>query len=131
MIFILMPFTVLGCVHAGIPYVVIKSLVEKKFKRPVFWSSTKMVAAIFSVLFLNLPLLFFVPQWLPFSYWVNFSMVAVYFLSIGCFAGIALSAKSHLEKLIRMRKVSKLNLEPAHKKHADLLEKIQEVLKDL
>jgi hypothetical protein len=42
-----------------------------------------------------------------------------------------LAAKSHIEKLVRMRKVSKLNLESLHQKHADLLKKIQDVLTDL
>ncbi len=130
-IVLLFPFILLGLIHAGIPYFVIKSWVEKKFKRPVFWSSTKMVAAIFSVLFLNLPLLFIVPQWLPFNCALNLTVVVVYFLCIGLFAGIALAAKSHIEKMVRMRKVSKLDLEYLHQEHADLLKKIQDVLTDL
>src|SRR5690606_11998715 len=43
MMIILFPFTILGLVHCGLPYILIKKFVEKSFKRKVFWGSVKLL----------------------------------------------------------------------------------------
>jgi drug/metabolite transporter (DMT)-like permease len=37
-----LPFFLIGLVHVAIPHIIVKRFVESKFKRKVFWSSTKM-----------------------------------------------------------------------------------------
>ena len=44
---ILLPFAILGILHAGIPYILVKKLVEKRFKRDVFWASVKLILVFF------------------------------------------------------------------------------------
>jgi hypothetical protein len=54
---VLAPFAVLGAIHCGICYWLVKRFVEKSFKRPVFWSSTKLFLCMIAIGFLNLPVI--------------------------------------------------------------------------
>lgn len=77
-------FMILGIIHCGIPYLLTKRFVEKKFKRPVFWGSVKMVVGMLIMGIMNLPVIFLF-HWLIYpNWWVAIS----YFLIIGFF-GIA------------------------------------------
>lgn len=75
----LLPFAILGCIHAYIPTMLVKRFAEKTFKRKVFWCSTKMVLTMVFMGIFNLPLLFVFPGILGVQFWYIFT----YYLSIG------------------------------------------------
>lgn len=68
-----LPFALLGFVHAGLLYLLVKWFVEKQFERPVFWGSTKLLLLLTFVGLCNIPVIF---------------LIANYFSSLG--AGSAL-----------------------------------------
>ncbi|MFM7596359.1 MAG: 1-acyl-sn-glycerol-3-phosphate acyltransferase, partial [Flavobacteriales bacterium] len=80
---ILFPAALLGALHAGWIYWLVKRWVETTFKRPVFWGSTKKVMSVFAVGILNLPCLFLMPIFLPWTFQVNLGISIMYFLAIG------------------------------------------------
>jgi len=51
------PFALLGTIHAGIPYLWVKSFTEKTMKRPVFWSSVKLFLGVITIALFNIILL--------------------------------------------------------------------------
>ncbi|MEY3049251.1 MAG: hypothetical protein RL365_1289 [Bacteroidota bacterium] len=123
-VLILLPFAILGALHAGWVYFLIKKWVEKKFKRPVFWGSTKKVLAIFAVVLLNLPLFFVLPNLMPWSFPINLLFSIAYFLVIGVFAQSFLIVIKELFYLQRYAKVKVLNLKELHETHDQLLDAI-------
>jgi 1-acyl-sn-glycerol-3-phosphate acyltransferase len=118
------PFSVLGALHAGWITLLIKKWVEKAFKRPVFWGSTKKVLAIFIVLIVNLPLLFILPHYLPWSNLLNWMVSCVYFLALGLFAQAFLMLLSDINYLKRLRYVKSIDLSEINREHAAILQKI-------
>ena len=123
-VLVLSPFALLGALHAGWVYFLIKKWVETKFKRPVFWGSTKKVLAIFAMVLLNLPLFFVMPYVLPWSFQSNLLFSIGYFLAIGVFAQSFLTVAKELSYLKRYSKVKSLNIEGLNKTHAQLLDAI-------
>ena len=120
------PFSVLGALHAGWLTILIKKWVEKAFKRPVFWGSTKKVLAIFIVLIVNLPLLFILPHYLPWSNLLNWMVSFVYFLALGLFAQSFLALLSDINYLKWLRYVKSIDLSEINREHASILQKIHE-----
>ena len=55
-IILLLPLSVLGVIHNYLPYKLIKSFVEKSFKRRVFWGSVKMLLGVIAIGVWNIPL---------------------------------------------------------------------------
>jgi len=123
-VLILSPFALLGALHAGWVYFLIKKWVETTFKRPVFWGSTKKVMAIFAMVFLNVPLLFVLPYLLPWSFQNNLLISIAYFLAIGVFAQSFLTVIKELSYLKRYSKVKVINLKELNETHAQLLDAI-------
>jgi hypothetical protein len=80
-ILFLLPFSILGLIHCSIPYVFVKKFVEKKFKRSVFWGSTKMLLSMIFIGFLNLPVIFLFENLFNLSNWWGL----LYYLLIGLF----------------------------------------------
>lgn len=122
----LLPFAVLGFVHAALPVHAIKWWVEKSFKRPVYWGSTKMVVAIFLVPLLNLPWLLLLPSYLPFESYVNWIISSVYFISIGLFAQAYMLSLDAWKKAFRALKVRRKNTSSLDGLHGEIMRKIQE-----
>ena len=90
----LLPLGILGMIHAGIPYLLIKVFVEKTFKRDVFWASVKIILGIIIIGLINLPLLFLGSLFLPcLSLLESTIYVSIYYLSIGIFAYAAYECK--------------------------------------
>jgi hypothetical protein len=123
-VLILSPFALLGALHAGWVYFLIKKWVETTFKRPVFWGSTKKVMAIFAMVLLNLPLIFILPYVLPWSFQSNLLFSIAYFLAIGVFAQSFLTVIKELSYLKRYSKVKVIDLKELNQTHAQLLDAI-------
>lgn len=126
-LFLLLPFFILGFIHAGLPYLWIKNWVEKKFKRPVYWGSTKMIAAIFIVPILNLPILFILPNYLCYDVYWNWVFTIVYYLLIGVFAYLGLLFRDIVIEMIRYFRVQKIEISKLNKEHASLMKEINEI----
>ena len=121
----LLPFSVLGLLHAGIPYIAVKKWVEKAFKRPVFWGATKMVLGVVVVFLVNLPVLWFLPQFLPYTYGINLLLSVLYFLCIGIFTQAFLKSCELIKKTIRISHIKSINIENINKMNNEILEEIQ------
>ena len=78
---LLIPFTILGILHCALPYLIVKRFVEKKFKRSVFWGSTKMLLSMILLGILNIPFVFIISHLFECSNWIGF----FYYLLIGLF----------------------------------------------
>ena len=66
---LLVPIVLLGLIHCGLFYWPIKIFVERKFSRPAFWGSTKLIMMIFIAGISNLLVFIFLPDLIgwPFS----------------------------------------------------------------
>lgn len=120
------PMALLGFIHAGLPYYLTKNWVEKKFKRSVFWGSTKKVLVLFLTIFLNLPLLLIIPRFLPFDFLVNVVIGCVYFLLIGLYAQAFLILRKYIKHCLRWNSLKQINLEPLHQLHKLILDEINQ-----
>lgn len=58
-----LPFALLGIIHVGLFYFIIKRFVEKVFIRPVFWGSSKLIILIAVVGLFNIPFIFLIANY--------------------------------------------------------------------
>ena len=101
---LLLPFVLLGFIHCGILYLLIKRFVEKKFRRAVFWGSTKVIMMIFIAGILNLGVFFILPCC------IGWPLSIVYFLLIPLFGDIFHSSLTFWKKSMRMRSIRNRDL---------------------
>lgn len=127
----LFPFMIIGFFHAGLAYFIIKYWVEKNFKRPVFWGSTKKMLAIVVVGLINLPICFIFPHFLPFDCLSNYVFTFMYYSSIGIFAFLALKFKSIVIDLKRYFILKSLNVAELNERHSKIMVTINNTLKGL
>lgn len=118
------PFALLGIIHCGIPYIIVKRFVEKSFKRKVFWGSVKLLLGMLIVGIFNLPVIFLFVKFIYPSYLLAF----VYFVFIGVLGVTAY----HWFKNLRAFKVKgvmkKIDLSKIWKKRTDLVQRIKELI---
>ena len=67
--FIQLPLFLLGILHIALPTVLVKKFVEKKFKRRVFWSSTKMAMLLVLLPLWNLLIFNFASAYVQIDIW--------------------------------------------------------------
>ena len=58
------PLFVLGSLHVAIPYYLSRTLIEKMFRRKVFWSGVKLILGGFIAFLYNLPLFWLFPAYI-------------------------------------------------------------------
>lgn len=110
-LFLKFPFAILGFLHCYLPYYMVKSWVEKSFKRSVFWGSTKMIVGMFAFGILNIPIV-----WLLFSFVGNYSWLGwIYYFLIGFF-WIAFADVRLTIQLISRAKLASRNMELSKEK---------------
>ena len=78
---LLAPFAILGLIHCGLPYFLIKRFVEKSFKRRVFWGSVKLILGMIVMGLINIPAIFLFYNCVYPSYLLGF----LYYALIGFF----------------------------------------------
>jgi hypothetical protein len=108
-----LPFFLAGIVHVAAPYFFVKKFVERKFKRPVFWSSTKMAVLLVLMPLWNLILFWFAAHFLNLEWWLWILLFfGVYPITLGFYLfrrNATLLIKSFrfnaqsLEKVVEMR----------------------------
>ena len=80
---LLFPLALLGAIHCGIPYILIKRYVERSFKRKVFWGSVKLIIGQFVLAGINIPFIFifyylvYPSWWLAFAYYLSISLTGL------------------------------------------------------
>jgi len=123
-----LPFSLLGLVHTALPIHLIKKWVEKKFKRQVYWGSTKMVLAFFIIPLINLPVIFLLPRVLPFDPIWNWVFSGIYFLSLGVFAWSYLKLQALILKILRYYKLKNMDLETHTHEYERILQQIENTI---
>ncbi len=119
---LLMPFFILGAIHCALPYIGVKYFVEHKFKRAVFWGSTKMLLSMIIIGLVNIPVIFLFENFLNLSNWWGL----LYYLLIGLF-GLAFYVGISLAKeIMHLSKLKNRNL----KEILDLREKLVNLMKN-
>lgn len=102
----LLPIAILGFLHCGIPYFLSKKFVEGKFKRQVFWGSTKMLISMILIGLLNIPVIYLIQYLFGCSNWIGF----LYYLLIGIFGLSAYRAMVLIKQIIRYKSLKKRDL---------------------
>ena len=115
---LLLPIFLFGAIHCGLFYFAIKRFVEFKFKRPVFWGSTKLVMMILILGNLNLLLFFLLPHYI--GAWLTL----VYFLFIPFAGYIFHNGLTFWRRVTMNRKIRSMNVSDILKERLTLNEKI-------
>ena len=119
---LLAPTAILGLIHCGIPYFLVKRFVEKSFKRRVFWGSVKLLLGMISMGLINIPVIFIIYYLIYPSFWVAFA----YYWLIGIFG---LSAYIWWRNFIRFKEkgiVRHIDRSNVLAQRTELIKKIQE-----
>lgn len=127
MALLLFPFALIGAIHCYLPYRFIKNLVEKKFKRDVFWGSTKMILGMFAFGLLNLPIVIIATNMLDLPFWVGI----IYFFSIRMFWLAFVSFKLKWNEFVRMNKLTKMNVDDLIQQRLKLENQMKEIVPNL
>jgi len=120
---LLFPIAFFGFLHCGLFYFGIKHFVEAKFKRPVFWGSTKLVMMLLILGNLNLLLFFLLPKH------IGLWGAIVYFLFIPFSGLIFHNALRFWKRVLSNRKIRSLNVSEILKERLTLSEKITNLTK--
>jgi hypothetical protein len=124
MMVILFPFAILGLIHCGPWYFLIKRFVEKSFRRKVFWGSVKLVASKILMGLINLPVIWLFYYFVYPSWW----LAIAYYLSIGLFGLAAYMWFRYLKYFKTKGAINKTKMDAFIKKRQDLVERLNKVL---
>lgn len=123
-IILLFPLSILGFIHCGLFYWLIKRMVEKAFKRRVFWSSVKMLLGMIIIGLVNIPVIFIFYHFVYPSYWLGFA----YYAGIGIY-GISAYIWVRQLKVFKIKgQMKKVSLDKFWKKRSELLERIKDLI---
>ncbi len=120
---LLFPIAMFGAIHCGLFYFAIKGFVEAKFKRPVFWGSTKLVMMILILGNLNLFLFFLLPQYI--GVWGS----VIYFLFIPFSGFIFHKGLTFWKRVTSRRKIRSMKVSDILNERLTLNEKITNLTK--
>lgn len=126
MMIMLFPFAILGLIHCGPWYFLIKRFVEKSFRRRVFWGSVKLVAGMIVMGLVNIPFIWVFYHLVYPSWWLAFA----YYAAIGLFGLAAYMWFRNLKYFKTKGAIQKANLDSFIKKRAQLVARLEEVLPD-
>jgi 1-acyl-sn-glycerol-3-phosphate acyltransferase len=119
------PLFVLGTLHLGLIYILVKRMTEKMFKRSVFWSSVKMMLGMLLMALFNWPIVSVLNATLFQNGWI----ALVYFFTIPLFGVAAYYYKRHFIALKTKQKLHSMDLKEFVAKRKELEEKIVGLVK--
>ena len=122
---LMLPFALVGFVHCGILFLPIKRFVEKKFRRPVFWGSTKLMMMMIIAGILNLGVFCILPSY------IGWPLSIAYFLLIPLFGDIFHSSLAFWKKSMRMRSIRNRDLGELSTERNNLSLKIRNFVKSI
>ncbi len=124
----LWPFMILGMIHCGPWYFLVKRFVEKSFKRRVFHGSVKLLLGKISMGLINIPIvigLHYLCRGIPgYQWW----MALIYYVLIGLFGLTAYMWFRNLHAFKEKRKYKHMKLDSLWKKRQNLAQKIKDVI---
>lgn len=122
------PFMLLGMIHCGPWYILIKRFVEKSFRRKVFHGSVKLLLGMLSIGLINIPIvigLHYLCRGIEgYQWW----MALIYYLLIGVFGLAAYMWFRNLKALKEKKKYAHMKLDSLWKKREGLFNKIKELI---
>lgn len=122
LLILLLPALLVGIAHGLIPYLLVKLFVEKKFKRPVFWSGVKQLLGATVFTLYNLPIFYLFHEYVYPSYW----LALVYFLVVPAISFVlAYNWYKRLKETIRIIKTDSTILSAFKERRDGLLEKMK------
>lgn len=124
MMFALFPFAILGMIHCGPWYIIIKRYVEKSFRRRVFWGSVKLVMGKIVLGVVNLPFIWLI-YYLIYPSWL---LAIGYYIAIGLFGLAAYMWLQNFTSFKTKGVVSKTNLEDIIEKRKALVDRLETTL---
>lgn len=123
----LLPFAILGFLHFFLLYRFVKNFVEKKFKRDVFWGSTKMILGMFLFGLINLPIVLFIASLLSLPFWMGL----IYFFSTSIYWLAFVTLKLYWNEFVRMNKLSEINVDELIQQRLQLENQMNEIVPNL
>lgn len=114
------PFMLLGLLHCGLFYWLVKRFVEKSFRRKVFWGSVKLMMGMVVMGLVNIPVVFLFHHFIYPSYWLGF----LYYALIGLLGLAAYQWFIHLKRYQVKSKMQKSDLTKIMAKRNELVEEI-------
>lgn len=124
MMVLLFPFALLGLIHFGIPYILIKRFVEKTFRRKVFWGSVKLILGMIIFGLINIPFIFLFYHYIYPSWWLAFA----YYTATGLFGLAAYMWALNFKDFKQKGLINKTDLSKFLKKREALIQEIQNVI---
>lgn len=119
---LLFPLALLGFVHCGPWYIVIKRFVERTFKRKVFWGSVKLLLGMIVFGLINIPFIFIFKSWI----YPNTGLALLYYLGIGIYGLAAYSWFNNLKRYKEKGKTAKADLSKIVAKRTLVSSRIQQ-----
>lgn len=123
---LLFPFGVLGLIHCGPVYFLVKRFAEKSFKRDVFWGSVKMILGKIGMGLINIPVIFLFYHFV----YESWGLAILYYALIGVFGVAAYDWFLNLKAFKTKGEVQKANLDKIIEKRKSLVQRIEQVLPD-
>ncbi len=120
----LTPLGILGVLHLGLPYILIKRFVEKSFKRKVFYGSVKLILGQIIMGFLNIPAIFLFHAYV----YPSWGLAILYYFLIGIFGLCAYVWMLNFKDFKAKGIIMKMDTSKFEAKRAKLVEKLKEVV---
>lgn len=120
----LTPLGILGVLHLGLPYFIVKRFVEKSFRRKVFYGSVKLILGMISMGLINIPAIFLFHAYVYPSWW----LAILYYFMIGIFGLCAYVWANNFKDFKAKGIVAKMDTSKLEKKRADLVEKLKKAI---
>lgn len=124
------PFSILGFIHGFLPYILVKRFVEKSFKRPVFWSSVKLLLGAASMAVWNIPLVIAMHAFIfkPLLSDITEHTVLfawIYYLILPLFGVVAYKSYHFIADAKDLKALKKTNYQPIVAERASLIQRIK------
>lgn len=115
------PFALLGLIHCGLPYILLKRFIEKAFRRRVFWSSVKLLLGQVVMGIINIPVIFLFYWFVYPSYWLGF----LYYALIGLYGLAAYMWMRSFKSYKAKGEMKKMDISKFWKRRNELLKRIE------
>jgi 1-acyl-sn-glycerol-3-phosphate acyltransferase len=122
---LLAPITLIGLIHNYLPYRLIKSFVEKSFRRKVFWGSVKMTLGALAIGIYNIIFLLI----LNYTLYQNGAFWWLYFFIVPPLTGVvAYNYFKRIKLHKEMKRLESLDLSEAYKKRRQAMDMIAKMI---
>lgn len=118
------PLGILGVLHLGLPYILVKRFVEKSFKRKVFHGSVKLILGQISMGLLNIPFIFLFHAYV----YPSWGLAILYYFLIGIFGLCAYAWMLNFKDFKAKGIIMKMDTSKFEAKRAKLVEKLKQVV---